>query len=140
MWGGSSRRVEAMTKDRSSGAGAPETRGNEPAPVSSRPDIEHFLARARTLAPSIEPGQRGRLIFALDATMSRQPTWDIACRLQGEMFRETGRIGSLDVQLVYFRGFGECKASRWASDAERLGAMMTRIDCRGGHTQIGRVL
>ena len=72
--------------------------------------------------------------------MSRQPTWDRACQLQAEMFREAGRIGGLDVQLVYFRGMIECKASRWASDAERLGAMMSRIDCRGGHTQIGRVL
>lgn len=79
-------------------------------------------------------------MFALDATMSRQPTWDTACRLQAEMFRETGQIGGLDVQLIYFRGFGECRASSWVSASERLADLMTKIDCRGGHTQIGKIL
>ena len=54
--------------------------------------------------PPRTAGQRGRLIFALDATMSRQPTWDTACRLQADMFREAAAIGGLDVQLLYFRG------------------------------------
>jgi hypothetical protein len=105
---------------------------------SSKSEIDAFLERARTLAPATEG--RGRLIFALDATMSRQPTWDTACRLQGEMFTEAGKIGGLDVQLVYFRGFGECRASKWVSDGNGLRDLMTRIDCRGGNTQIGKVL
>jgi hypothetical protein len=92
------------------------------------------------LAPSAKAGQRGRLIFALDATMSRQPMWDTACQLQGDMFREAAAIGGLDVQLVYYRGLTECRASRWVSEAERLGSLMERIDCRGGHTQIGKIL
>lgn len=83
---------------------------------------------------------RGRLIFALDATMSRQPTWDLAQSIQGEMFRATAAQGGLDVQLVYFRGFGECRASRFVSGGEGLGALMSRITCRGGRTQIGKVL
>jgi hypothetical protein len=109
----------------------------DPSTRSGSAAVADFLDQVAMMPP---PAERGRLIFALDATLSRQPTWDLACRLQGEMFREAGRIGGLDVQLVYFRGFGECRASRWATDAERLGAMMTRIDCRGGRTQIGRVL
>ncbi len=76
--------------------------------------------RCEGLGPATAPGQRGRLIFALDATMSRQPTWDTACQLQADMFREAAAIGGLDVQLVYYRGFGECRASRWVSQAERL--------------------
>ena len=56
------------------------------------------------------------------------------------MFREAGAIGGLDVQLVYFRGLAECRASRWVSQPESLGRLMERIDCRGGHTQIGKVL
>jgi hypothetical protein len=112
---------------------------NEPAP-SRRVEIDAFLQRARTLAPPVGAGQRGRLIFALDATMSRQPTWDTACRLQGEMFREAGAIGGLDVQLVYFRGLSECRASRWVSDGAGLGELMGRIACVGGHTQILKVL
>ena len=118
---------------------APVSRDDAGKPAaSSRSEIENFLERARTLAPAGEG--RGRLIFALDATMSRQPTWDTACRLQGEMFAEAGKIGSLDVQLVYFRGFNECRASKWVSAPEALRDLMTGIDCRGGHTQIGKVL
>src|SRR5690554_7803252 len=83
---------------------------------------------------------KGRLLFALDATMSRQPTWDLACQLQGEMFETVARTGGLDVQLIYFRGFGECRASRWVSDARALAKLMTGIDCRGGHTQISKIL
>ena len=66
--------------------------------------------------------------------------WDSACRLQADMFREAAAIGGLDVQLVYYRGLAECRASRWVSQAERLGSLMERIDCRGGHTQIGKII
>jgi hypothetical protein len=79
-------------------------------------------------------------MFALDATMSRQPTWDRAQHLQAEMFDEAARAGGLDVSLVYFRGFGECRASRWVADGATLREMMARIDCRGGQTQIRKVL
>jgi hypothetical protein len=72
--------------------------------------------------------------------MSRQPTWDQACRLQADMFREAAAIGGIDIQLLYYRGLGECRASRFVSDAGVLGSLMERIDCRGGNTQIGRVL
>src|SRR5882672_6152080 len=110
------------------------------AAASARSEIDAFLAQVKGLAPSTQPGKRGRLIFALDATMSRQPMWDTACRLQGDMFNETATIGGLDVQLLYYRGLAECRASRWVSDARQLGGLMEKIDCRGGHTQIGKIL
>lgn len=106
---------------------------------SSKTDVAEFLNAARAITPQ-PGGQSGRLVFALDATMSRQPTWDAACRLQGEMFNAVSKAGGLNVQLVYFRGFGECRASRWVRDTNQLRDLMTRIDCRGGHTQIGKVL
>src|SRR5690606_23667247 len=117
-----------------------------PTPEERRSDsaaIDAFVRHARALASTA--GERtgegsGRLILALDATMSRQPTWDLACRLQGEMFDAVGKAGGLSVQLVYFRGFGECRASRFVRDTGALKNLMTRIDCRGGHTQIGKVL
>jgi hypothetical protein len=127
-----------MADDRKEG---PATeRGRAPAATATRAEIDAFLAKVKNLSPSTESGRRGRLIFALDATMSRQPTWDTACHLQADMFREAAAIGGLDVQLVYYRGLGECRASRWVSQAERLAALMERIDCRGGHTQIGKII
>lgn len=110
----------------------------EPEARSSRGEIDAFLAQAKSVTPT--PGRRGRLIFALDATMSRQPTWDSAMQIQAEMFNEAGKIGGLDVQLLYYRGFGECRASRWVGDTKALSGLMTGIEVRGGHTQIGKVL
>lgn len=112
--------------------------GVSPAPAGSAA-IDAFLREARSV-PARTGAARGRLVFAMDATMSRQPTWDAACRLQGEMFETTSRIGGLDVQLVYFRGFAECRASRWVGDAAALTSLMGRITCQGGHTQIAKVL
>lgn len=108
-------------------------------PSSNPKEIEAFVQRARSLGPRSD-GKRGRLVFALDATMSRQPMWDLACALQAEMFAETAAIGGLDVQLVYYRGFAECRASKWVNDANRLAGLMESISVVGGHTQIGRVL
>src|ERR1700736_5155518 len=106
---------------------------------SASEDIAAFVAKARAMSPHA-PGGRGRLIFALDATMSRQPTWDMACALQADMFREAASLGSLDIRLVYYRGFNECRASAWISDSAQLAKLMGKIDCRGGNTQIGKVL
>ena len=107
--------------------------------IASRARSTLSLHEARAMAPAAGGG-RGRLIFALDATMSRQPTWDTACKLQAEMFEEAGKVGGLDIQLAYFRGFDECRASRWVSDARALRDLMTGIQCRGGQTQIGKIL
>ena len=117
---------------------APAGQGTPAAPTS-RAEIDAFLAKVRSFERAA-PSGRGRLIFALDATMSRQPTWDTACRLQADMFLEAQAIGGLDVQLVYFRGVAECRASRWVSEPKALASLMEKIDCRGGHTQLGRVL
>jgi hypothetical protein len=105
---------------------------------SAAADIAAFVAKAKAMAP--QAGGRGRLVFALDATMSRQPTWDMACALQADMFREAAAVGSLDIRLVYFRGMAECRASGWISDTAELARLMGRISCQGGQTQIGKVL
>jgi hypothetical protein len=101
--------------------------------------VTAFVARMRSLAPA-GGSKRGRLLFAMDATMSRQPTWDMALALQADMFEAVKTAGGLDVQLVYFRGAGECRASRWVADPSELARLMTRVTCAGGYTQIGKVL
>ena len=112
---------------------------NALAPKSGGEDIAAFVEAAkRTPAPGASG--RGRMIFALDATMSRQPTWDLAQGLQTKMFEAAASLGGLDVQLVYFRGLNECRASNFVSGGKGLGDLMSRIDVRGGSTQIGRVL
>ncbi|MGE5157930.1 MAG: VWA domain-containing protein [Gemmatimonas sp.] len=121
-------------------AGQADKSGSLPdARPSSSEDIAAFVAKARAMSPHAA-GAKGRLLFALDATMSRQPTWDLACALQADMFLEAASLGSLDVRLVYYRGLDECRATRWISDSAELARLMGKIDCRGGNTQIGRVL
>jgi hypothetical protein len=114
-------------------------RDDAPGRASTGAEVADFVRRMKDLAPAATAG-RGRLLFAMDATMSRQPTWDMALALQGEMFRAVKAIGGLDVQLVYFRGAGECRSSKWVSDPDALSALMTQVACAGGYTQIRKVL
>jgi len=129
-----------MSEDKNIPAGkTPHNKVKQPSSTSEG-DVQEFLKNVRSLAPRVKGKSRGRLIFAMDATMSRQPTWDLALGLQADMFREVKSIGGLDVQLVYFRGFRECAASKWVDDPEALANLMTSVQCRGGHTQIRKVL
>lgn len=113
----------------------------KPAGGAVNGDVDAFLARVReTPPPAPASGSRGRLVLAMDATLSRQPSWDTAQAIQGDMFTEAGRVGGLDVQLVYFRGFDECRASKWSADTQSLARLMSGIRCMGGKTQILRVL
>lgn len=118
---------------------SPSAAGVPAADRATTAEVADFLAKMRSLTPAATAG-RGRLVFAMDATMSRRPTWDMALALQADMFEAVKAVGGLDVQLVYFRGAGECGASRWVSDPAALKRLMTTVECRGGHTQIGKVL
>lgn len=107
---------------------------------SGKAEIDAFLRKV-AMTPNVKPaGSKGRLIFALDATMSREPTWDKACHIQAEMFRETAAIGGLEIQMVYFRGFGDFRSTKWLSDSDALLRHMTQVFCLGGRTQIRKVL
>jgi len=109
-------------------------------PDGSAGDVTAFLQKLAALPRARTGGPRGRLIFALDATASRQPTWDRACQIQAEMFQEAAALGGLDIQLAYYRGFGEFEASPWLGDSRELTRRMTGVRCLGGRTQIERVL
>jgi hypothetical protein len=79
----------------------------------------------------------GRIIFAMDATSSRESTWELARNLQLDMFHAAA---GLEVQLVYFRGVNECRHSKWVSQPSALEMLMGRIGCVAGYTQIQKVL
>lgn len=127
------------TRDDSKGKLA-ETGAAASVPVSGASEVEAFLAAARSMPPARPADGRGRLSFALDATGSRQPTWALACDIQADMFASAAAHGGLDMQIVYYRGQDECRASPFVRDAATLGGMMRRISCMGGLTQINRVL
>jgi hypothetical protein len=111
---------------------------NPPSPLTSRGEIDKFLTRSKTLAKRAD--NCARLLFAIDATASRQPSWDRACQLQGEMFLATHNLGGLAVQLCYYRGFNTFYASPWLLDEAALLQQMNGVRCEGGYTQIARLL
>jgi len=103
-------------------------------------DVAQFLAKLASVPIPRKGGDRGRLLFGLDATASRQHTWDRACHIQAEMFTAAAELGGLDIQLAYYRGFGEFKATPWLSDSATLQRLMGSVSCVGGKTQIGKLL
>ena len=105
---------------------------------SDKQSIDQFINEVRKL-PKQSSGQ-GRLIFALDATASREATWDEACHLQSELFLATRDLGGLAIQLCYYRGFGEFKATKFVTETGQLLNLMNGVSCLGGRTQISRVL
>ena len=113
--------------------------GKLPAKTSSE-DIQAFLEKVAATSVRPSGSEPGRLIFALDATASREPTWDHACHIQGEMFTETALLGGLEIQLAYYRGFGEFQATAWTRNSESLLRQMTSVFCLAGETQFRKVL
>lgn len=105
---------------------------------SDKQSIDQFIHEVQKL-PKQGSGQ-GRLIFALDATASREATWDQACHLQSELFMAARDLGGLAIQLCYYRGFGEFKATKFVTETGQLLNLMNGVSCLGGHTQIKKVL
>ena len=119
----------------------PVTMGKQKLPgKSSRSEVDAFLRKVASTPAVKSSGQSGRLIFAMDATASREPTWDHACHIQAQMFEQTAALGGLAIQLCYYRGFNEFSASDWLTRAADLQQRMTAVHCLGGHTQIGKLL
>lgn len=112
--------------------------GGDRLPAASE-DVDAFLSEVRARPPR-PAGRRGRLLFALDATASRQPTWDRAGHLTARMFEAADAVGGLDLRLCFFRGFREFRTSPWHDRAAPLQKAMASVHCAAGHTQIGRVL
>lgn len=116
-----------------------------PGKRSTPSDVTGFLAKVEKhktvlAAQKKEPSKACRLIFAMDATASRQPMWDSACHLQVEMFNATTVQQNLGVQICYYRGYQEFTSSPWLYNSEAVRQKMCSVSCLGGHTQIHKVL
>ena len=111
------------------------------AEIEERSEVDAFLQKvANTPPPVVADTQRKRLVFALDATASREHTWNRAKDLQAQMFAQAEACGGLQIQLCYYRGFADFHASSWHRQSAELLRAMSNVDCIGGLTQIGKVL
>ena len=102
--------------------------------------VSSFLGKLDRMPAVREGGKRGRLVFSMDATASREPMWDRACRKQRQMFEVTESLGGLNVQLCYYHGFDIFYSYPWVSKASTLLGQMSEVCCVSGHTQIYKVL
>jgi hypothetical protein len=107
-------------------------------PPAQKQELQDFLQKLATMPKST--GKEARLVFALDATASRQATWDQASRLQKEMFISTQSLGGLQVQLCYFQGLAGLYKTSWHNNSDKLLSLMSGIHCQAGMTQIQRLL
>lgn len=115
-------------------------KGKLPSKVSNHSAVDKFLQQVAATPVVKSSALPGRLIFAMDATASRQHAWDKACHIQAEMFANTSALGGLEIQLCYYRGFGEFSASPWYRDSSDLLHRMTAVFCLGGRTQIEKLM
>ncbi|MDX1452346.1 MAG: VWA domain-containing protein [Oleiphilaceae bacterium] len=109
-------------------------------PRTQSTSVDQFLEQVKRLPQKTDHEGRGRLIFAMDATASRQPMWDMASHLHAQMFEQVAQTGDLQVQLCYYRGYREFYASPWAVNASELSKEITGVECLAGRTQIARIL
>lgn len=105
--------------------------------TSSKSDVNSFLEKVASLPKS---AGEARLVFALDATASRQATWDTASQLQRDMFTCAQGLGGLQLQLCYFRGFAEFYNSGWNLNADEMLHKMSGLKCEAGTTKIETLL
>jgi hypothetical protein len=110
-----------------------------PDKTSNTQDIQAFISKVNN-TPMITGADKGRLIFAMDATASREHCWDMASHQHAAMFTEADKISALSVQLCYYRGFGEFKALPWMRGANEIKQALLSVNCLGGKTQIAKVL
>ena len=101
-------------------------------------DITNFLKQGKAISTYRQ--KQSRLLFGIDATASRQPTWDAACRTQGELFTAAHQISNIAIQLCFYRGFSEFTVSDWLTSETDLKHQIEKVACQGGQTQILRLL
>ena len=107
--------------------------------VAQRPGgVTAFVSKARALKRVADA--QNRLIFALDATASREPTWYAARAMHQALFDVATEDATFALQLCYFRGLMEFEATPWMTKPGPLLDALNAVYCQGGATQIERVL
>ncbi|MFT4807251.1 MAG: hypothetical protein ACI9LX_000568 [Paraglaciecola sp.] len=67
-------------------------------------DVQAFIGKVKN-TPLVTGVDKGRLIFAMDGTASREHCWDMASQKHAAMFSEADKVSALSVQLCYYRGW-----------------------------------
>ncbi|WP_235355384.1 vWA domain-containing protein [Aliterella atlantica] len=90
------------------------------------------------LAKAIANPKRPRLLFAMDATASREASWNIAKEITGAMFEAVP--GELDVALVYHSGGRLQQMTEFSSQAKAFLDKVQSVRCSAGGTALNQIL
>lgn len=112
----------------------------KPTALTSVKGVDQFLTLLDKTTDQCQ-SHSARLLFALDATASREGTWNEARRLHATLFDVAAEYrGRLKVQLCFYQGFDLFQRSEWLDDAQALKQRMLQVQCLGGYSQIEKVL
>ena len=89
----------------------------------------------RALERYKESTRPSRIGFLVDATGSRNKTWERAQGIQSKMFRAAHGIKAIKLRLVHFGG-NRLTTRDWEDDTKSVAAHMAAVRCRAGLTQI----
>lgn len=124
----------------------PEDEKNLPA----KSDHSSFLDKVRSskamsatpkqeiLAKAIANPKRPRLLFAMDATASREACWNVAKEITGAMFEAVP--GELDVALAYHSGGLLQQMTEFSSQAKAFLDKVQSVRCSAGSTALNQIL
>lgn len=95
-------------------------------------------AKQEILAKAIAVTQRPRLLFAMDATASREASWNVAKEITGAMFEAVP--GELDVALAYHSGGRLREMTPFSSEARAFLDKVQSVHCFAGRTALNEIL
>jgi hypothetical protein len=78
---------------------------------------------------------RGCLGMVIDATASRDASWNAAKKIQRQLFARVSGDNRMVLRLVVMRG-GGFKDYGWHTDGEKLGSLIDRMQTDSGNTRI----
>src|SRR4051812_24766556 len=86
--------------------------------------------RDSLIAAALTPTRRPRLVFAFDATASREPAWDLARQVTDSLFRAVP--GELDIALAVHGGGGVHTFTPFSPDPHSLRDAAAAVQCQAG--------
>ncbi|MCD8566387.1 MAG: VWA domain-containing protein [Alphaproteobacteria bacterium] len=109
-------------------------------PLSQGPN-QRVLAALEKAQTRVGTGAtyNGRVGFIIDATGSRESTWNEAQKIQTDMFSSVAGKGGLKLKLTHFGG-STLSVHEWMDDPNAVASKMKEVSCMLGLTQIIKAL
>lgn len=95
-------------------------------------------ARDSLIAAALTPSRRPRLVFAFDATASREPAWELARQVTDSLFRVVP--GELDIALAVHGAGAVHTFTPFSPDPHSLRDAAASVKCQAGMTALVQLM